>query len=375
MHFSPGPREDVEDLLGEWARRLEARAEVVLAERGGEPRCVSFVLAAGVLEDAERRLLAGAGGARLGPGPGGLERLEIAPAELQALGSRSRAARCLAATLGAATSAPGATRLMGIVNTTPDSFSDGGAFLDAGRAIEHGLRLIDEGADLVDVGGESTRPGASPVPLAVELERVLPVVSALARDGRALVSIDTTKAEVARAALEAGARVVNDVSAGRNDARMLALVAERGAGLVLMHSRGSPRDMQDRPHYADVVREVVHELRSAAHAAWSAGVEPARIALDPGLGFGKLLEHNLELMRALPELRSLGFPLCLGLSRKSFLGRLSGATEPARRGSETSAGVALAAFLGVEIHRVHEVASARAAVSVATALARRERGR
>ncbi len=375
MRLSPGPQGEVEDLLGELASRLEARVEFGRVAPGVTPERAVLLFAADALDERERRLIAQAAGARLSPGAAGLERLEIAPEPLCALASRSSVARCLAAALTAATRAPGPARLMGIVNVTPDSFSDGGAFLEAGRAIEHGLRLIEEGAEFLDVGGESTRPGATPVPVTQELERVLPVVSALARDGRALVSIDTTKAEVARAALEAGARVVNDVSAGRNDARMLALVAERGAGLILMHSRGSPRDMQDRTHYTDVVREVTRELRAAARAAWSAGVEPARIALDPGLGFGKLLEHNLELMRALPELRSLGFPLCLGLSRKSFLGRLSGASEPAQRGSETSAGVALAAFLGAEIHRVHEVAPARAAVCVATALTRRERDR
>jgi dihydropteroate synthase len=257
---------------------------------------------------------------------------------------------------------------MGIVNVTPDSFSDGGEHLDPARAIEHGLRLIEEGAELLDVGGESTRPGAEPVPAELELERVLPVISALAQDGRAVLSIDTTKSEVARAALDAGAALVNDVSAGRDDPRLLALVAERGAGLILMHMQGTPRTMQERPRYADVVREVAQALRASATAAWRAGIETARIALDPGLGFGKLLEHNLDLMRALPELRSLGFSLGLGASRKSFLGRLSDEPNPARRGSETLAAVALGAYLGAEIHRVHEVAPARAALRVAEAL-------
>jgi dihydropteroate synthase len=258
---------------------------------------------------------------------------------------------------------------MGILNVTPDSFSDGGETLDAERALARGLALLDEGCELLDVGGESTRPGAERVPAERECERVVPVLTALARAGRGVLSIDTSKASVARAALAAGAEVVNDVSAGLRDPELFALVAERGAGLVLMHMRGEPRDMQRAPRYDDVVREVTAHLRARARAAWQAGVDPARIALDPGIGFGKLLEHNLELMRALPELRSLGFPLCVGVSRKSLLGRLSGQADARARGSETCAAVALAAYLGAEIHRVHEVAAARAALSVAQGLA------
>ncbi|MSR61406.1 MAG: dihydropteroate synthase [Planctomycetes bacterium] len=262
---------------------------------------------------------------------------------------------------------------MGIVNVTPDSFSDGGQQLDPARAIAHGRELLAQGADWLDVGGESTRPGAQAVAAEVECERVVPVVAALAAAG-AGVSIDTTKARVARAALEQGAQVVNDVSAGRFDPELLALVAERGAGLILMHMQGTPQDMQRAPHYADVVDEVARHLRARARAAWLAGISPARIALDPGFGFGKDLEHNLALMRALPELRSLGFPLCLGVSRKSFLGRLSGEREPARRGSETLAMLVLGAELGAELHRVHEVAPARAALSVVQALVDRGAG-
>ncbi len=385
MRFSEGPSGDVhsgdvaagnaasanaEHLLGELASRLEARLEcrgLPPAPPAGRAR---LVFAPQGLTREEHALFAEAPGAELGPAEDGLARLVIAPEVLSALAQNSPAARCLDAALRAATAPPGPARLMGIVNVTPDSFSDGGAWLDGARAIEHGLRLIEEGAELIDVGGESTRPGAAPVSVEVELERVLPVIRALAQDGRAVLSIDTTKSEVARAALDAGASVVNDVSAGRSDARLLPLVAERQAGLILMHMQGTPRTMQDRPSYADVVREVAGALRACAQAAWRAGVEPARIALDPGLGFGKLVEHNLALMRALPELRSLGFPLCVGLSRKSFLGHLSGQTEPARRTHETSAGVALCAYLGAEIHRVHEVAPARAALRVAQALTR-----
>jgi dihydropteroate synthase len=219
------------------------------------------------------------------------------------------------------------------------------------------------------VGGESTRPGAEPVPAEVERERVLPVIAAL-REARARLSVDTTKAGVAQAALEAGAEAVNDVSAGRNDPAMLPLVAEHGAALILMHAQGTPRTMQTAPRYQDVVREVAAHLRERARAAWQAGVEPARIALDPGFGFGKLLEHNLELMRALPELRSLGFPLCVGLSRKSFLGRLTGLEEPRERDEATRAATALAAYLGAELHRVHTVRSVRSALAIARALCR-----
>ena len=368
MRFSEGPA-DPEALLGELAGRLEARRE----GRGAPPPAggarARIVFAPEALDERERTALANASDVGLAPAAGGMARILVAPERLAELCARSPGARCLHAAVRAGATPPGARRLMGIVNVTPDSFSDGGAYLESRRALEHGLRLIEEGATLLDVGGESTRPGAEAVPVEVELERVLPVIAALAQDGRAVVSIDTTKSEVARAALDAGATVVNDVSAGRADARLLPLVAERGAGLILMHMQGTPRTMQVAPRYDDVVREVARALRARARAAWRAGVDPARIALDPGLGFGKLLEHNLELMRALPELRSLGFPLCVGLSRKSFLGRLGGAADPARRGSETVAGVALAAYLGAEIHRVHEVAPARAALLLATPLA------
>lgn len=372
MRFSAGPAEDVEDLLGDFASRLEGRLERRALPPGPLGQRVRLVFARAALGADELALLAH--DAEIAPASDALLCLSIAPASLAELALRSPAARCLAAAVRAATAPPGPARLMGIVNVTPDSFSDGGVWLDdrldGARAIEQGLRLIEEGAELIDVGGESTRPGAEPIPAELELARVLPVIRALAQDGRAVLSIDTTKSEVARAALDAGATVVNDVSAGLGDARLLPLVAERRAGLILMHMQGTPRTMQAQPRYDDVVREVVCALRARARAAWRAGVEPARIALDPGLGFGKHLEHNLELMRALPELRSLGFPLCVGLSRKGFLGRLSGESEPARRASETSAGVALAAFLGAEIHRVHEVAPARAALRVALALAR-----
>jgi len=362
-----GGAAEVEARLGPLACALEARVE----GRGAAPipraERVRLLFAPAALSESEFELLRLAG-TEVGTTSCGLARLTLEPARLMELTERSPAARCLSAALDAATAPLAPPRVMGILNVTPDSFSDGGAWLDPGRALEQGRAMLAAGADLLDVGGESSRPGSQPISAELESERVLPVIAGLARDGRATVSVDTTKASVARAALDAGASIVNDVSAGRHDPELLALVAERGAGLILMHMQGTPHDMQRAPRYADVVREVARHLRERARAAWLAGVEPERIALDPGLGFGKSLAHNLELMRALPELRSLGFPLCLGASRKSFLGRLSGEEVAARRGSETSAAVALGAFLGAEIHRVHDVAAARAALSVARAL-------
>ena len=270
-----------------------------------------------------------------------------------------------------ATDAPGAPRIMGVLNVTPDSFSDGGAYRAPDRAIARGLELVEEGADLLDVGGESTRPGAAGVTAREEIERVLPVVRALASETRVPISIDTSKARVAAAALDAGACIVNDVSAGRFDPGMLPLVAEREAGLVLMHMQNTPRDMQAAPRYNDVVREVKDFLRERVEAGLNAGVAPHRIAVDPGIGFGKRLKDNLELIRALPELRSLGHPIVLGVSRKSFLGQLSGEVVAGSRDVETLAAVSLAHALGADIHRVHDVASTRRALSVAEAISPR----
>ncbi|HEY6049626.1 MAG TPA: dihydropteroate synthase, partial [Thermoanaerobaculia bacterium] len=214
--------------------------------------------------------------------------------------------------------------VMGIVNVTPDSFSDGGRFLEAGPAIEHGLSLVREGADLLDVGGESTRPGAAPVSTAEERARIEPVVRELAAKSSVPVSIDTTKAEVAAAALEAGAQIVNDVSGLSADPDLAALVARRDAALVLMHSRGSSRDMQSRAVYSDLHAEVLAELEGSLQAARRAGIAEERIALDPGLGFAKTAGHNLLLLRRQRELLQLGRPLVVGASRKSFLGAIDG---------------------------------------------------
>jgi dihydropteroate synthase len=263
-------------------------------------------------------------------------------------------------------------RVMGIVNVTPDSFSDGGLFLDPGRAIEHGRQLVAEGADILDVGGESTRPGAESVPAGVELARTAPVVAALAIDGGVPVSIDTSKAEVARAALEAGARIVNDVTALRADPELAAVCAERDCELVLMHMQGSPRTMQDAPTYDDVVDDVRAFLAQRIAAAVAAGVAEERIWVDPGIGFGKTAEHNVELLRRLGDLRELGRPIVIGTSRKRFLGVLTGRGVGDRLGGTVASNV-LALAAGADVFRVHDVLAVRQALEVAEAiLGRRE---
>lgn len=244
-------------------------------------------------------------------------------------------------------------KLMGIVNVTPDSFSDGGLFLEPEAAIAHGEQLVLDGAEILDVGGESTRPGAEEVSAAEELARAQPVVADLAGLGHT-VSIDTSKAVVAEAAIEAGAEIVNDVTALRGDPEMAALCAERGAGVVLMHMAGSPQTMQDDPAYEDVVDEVKAFLAERVEAAVAAGIEEGRIWVDPGIGFGKTLEHNLELLRRLVELRELGRPLVIGTSRKSFIGRIDGSAVDDRVGGTIASSV-LAVVGGAEVLRVHDV--------------------
>ena len=256
-------------------------------------------------------------------------------------------------------------KLMGVVNVTPDSFSDGGRYLDAEAAIRHGEKLAGDGAEILDVGGESTRPGAVEVDAAEELRRVEPVVQALA--GEATVSIDTSKLAVAEAALDAGASIVNDVTALRRDPEIAALCADRGAGVVLMHMPGNPRTMQDNPAYEDVVDEVKAFLAERIEAAVAAGVDEERIWLDPGIGFGKTLEHNLELLRRLGELRELGRPLVIGTSRKSFIGRVDGSAVDERLGGSIASSV-LAAAEGADVLRVHDVAEIAQAMRVSEAI-------
>jgi dihydropteroate synthase len=261
--------------------------------------------------------------------------------------------------------------VMGVVNVTPDSFSDGGRWLDRDRAVEHGLALLAEGADLLDIGGESTRPGATRPVVAEELARVVPVIEALTGHG-AVISVDTMRAEVAEAALAAGAQVVNDVSGGLADPGVLRVVADHGAAYVAMHWRGHADVMQQRASYDDVVAEVCAELAQRVEAAVAAGVDPGRLAVDPGIGFAKTARHNWELLRRLDALDALGLPVLLGTSRKSFLGRLLADEEGVPRPvlDREDAGTALttlAAMLGVWAVRVHE---ARAAVDALKVVAR-----
>jgi dihydropteroate synthase len=257
---------------------------------------------------------------------------------------------------------------MGVLNVTPDSFSDGGAWLDFEDAVRHGRSMAAEGADLVDVGGESTRPGSAGVALDEELRRVVPVVEALARgDVGAGVSVDTSKAAVAEAALGAGATYVNDVTAFRADPAMAGLVAQAGCECCLMHMLGEPRTMQDDPRYDDVVDDVRAFLEQRVAFAVGEGVAPDRIHVDPGIGFGKTLAHNLELLRRLDEIAALGFPVMVGTSRKSFLGRLTGREDPHNRVASTVATSVMALERGATLFRVHDVAANADGLRVAAA--------
>ena len=260
-------------------------------------------------------------------------------------------------------------RLMGIVNVTPDSFSDGGRFLDPERAVAHGRELVAEGAEILDVGGESTRPGAEAVDATLERERVEPVVAALAGDGVAELSVDTSKAAVAAAALDAGATIVNDVTALRGDPELAGLCAERGCTLVLMHMQGTPRTMQAHPSYDDVVDDVRAFLAERIAVAVSAGVDERQIWVDPGIGFGKTLAHNLELLRRLGELRVLGRPIVVGSSRKSFIGALTGRDVGDRLGGTVASNV-LALAAGAEVFRIHDVLEVGRALRIAEAVLR-----
>jgi dihydropteroate synthase len=258
-------------------------------------------------------------------------------------------------------------QVMGVVNVTPDSFSDGGAFLDPAAAIAHGRSLEADGAAILDIGGESTRPGASTVDVDEELRRVVPVIEGLIAAGvRSRISIDTSKAAVAAAALDAGATLVNDVTALRGDPRMAALIAERDVDCCLMHMLGSPRTMQDDPSYDDVVEDVTRFLAGRMAFALSRGVAEERVMLDPGIGFGKTLEHNLELLRRLDRIVSLGRPVVIGTSRKSFLGRLTGRPVDERLAATIATNV-LAFERGARVFRVHDVAPVVDALAVAAA--------
>jgi dihydropteroate synthase len=255
--------------------------------------------------------------------------------------------------------------IMGVVNVTPDSFSDGGSFLDPEAAVEHGRRLVGEGAQILDIGGESTRPGADAVPAEEELRRVLPVVEGLAPTG-ATLSIDTSKAAVAAAALDAGAGYVNDVTAFRGDPALAGLVAERGVDCCLMHMLGTPRTMQDDPRYDDVVSEVKAFLEQRLAFALAEGVAEERVMLDPGIGFGKTVAHNLELIRRLDEIVAIGRPVVFGVSRKSFLGKITG-RDADDRAVATAAANVLALERGARVFRVHDVPETLDALAVTAA--------
>jgi dihydropteroate synthase len=258
-------------------------------------------------------------------------------------------------------------RIMGVVNVTPDSFSDGGLFLDADAAVAHALELAGQGADILDFGGESTRPGAEPVSVDEERRRVLPVIERVVAAGTgAQLSVDTSKVDVARAALDAGATYVNDVTAFRAAPDLAGVVAERGADCCLMHMLGEPRTMQQDPRYDDVVADVKAFLDERLAFAVSEGVPEEHVMLDPGIGFGKTLEHNLELLRRLDEIVALGRPVVVGTSRKSFLGRLTG-SDVGDRVPGTIATNVLALERGARVFRVHDVAPVRDALAVAAA--------
>ena len=259
--------------------------------------------------------------------------------------------------------------VMGVLNVTPDSFSDGGAFFHGDTAVEHALRMINEGAQIIDVGGESTRPGAEAISLEEETRRTIPVINRLHEARKtAHISIDTSKSEVARAALDAGATIINDVTGGRGDSRMMSLGAERDAAFIIMHMQGTPRTMQTKPQYENVVAEVRDFFRQQYACALECGIDPMAIAFDPGIGFGKTLEHNLELLRNLADLRVHDRPLVVGVSRKSFLSRLIGSSDIGERLAPTIALTALLRARGANVLRVHDVRPNVVALGTAEAL-------
>ncbi len=255
-------------------------------------------------------------------------------------------------------------RIMGIVNVTPDSFSDGGRWFGTDAAIAHGLQLEAEGADILDIGGESTRPGAEPVGVDEELARVVPVVAALARQGRVPISVDTRNAEVMRRAADAGARIINDVAALGHGSDSVRVAAETGLPVVLMHAQGDPRTMQLDPRYDDVVLDVYDWLAARVDACEAAGIARERIVVDPGIGFGKTLEHNLALLASLGILHGLGCPVLLGASRKRFIGRLCGDAPASERMPGSVAAALMGAAQGAQFLRVHDVAATRQALTV-----------
>lgn len=261
--------------------------------------------------------------------------------------------------------------IMGVINVTPDSFSDGGHYLAPEQAVKRAQEMLADGAQIIDVGGESSRPGAAPVSADEEIRRVLPVIQAIRHQSDAVISIDTTKASVARSALALGAHIINDITAGEADPAMLDLVAETGAGLILMHMQGRPQTMQDKPHYGDVVGEVTAYLATRAELAQERGVSASSIVIDPGIGFGKTLDHNWALLGKLPRVSALPYPVLVGVSRKRFLGELCDRDIEERMPASLAAAV-LARAHGAAIIRVHDVKETCDALRVADRLLREE---
>jgi len=262
---------------------------------------------------------------------------------------------------------PGRPLVMGVLNVTPDSFSDGGCFFSPARASDRFQRLVDDGAEIVDIGGESSRPGAEPVDVGEEWRRLGPVLSHVAGNSSIPISVDTYKAEIARRALDSGASIINDISALRFDPDMAGVVAATGASLILMHMQGTPHSMQQHPVYADVVQEIKAFLVERAETAMAAGVEREKIIVDPGIGFGKTVVHNLVILRRLAEISEMDFSVLIGASRKSFIGKISGVDEQNRLPGSLAAAV-LAARAGAQIVRVHDVRDTRRALEVCAAI-------
>jgi dihydropteroate synthase len=261
------------------------------------------------------------------------------------------------------------TYIMGVLNVTPDSFYDKGKFFDQKKAAKHALDMERDGADIIDVGGESTRPGASDVSADEELRRVVPVIRAISKKVRAAISIDTRKAKVADAALRAGATIVNDVSALTEDPRMAGVIAKHNAKIILMHMKGKPKDMQADPKYIDAAKDIIRSLRISIRLAKRAGIKSDNIIIDPGIGFGKTVEHNLEILRELRRFKKLGYPICLGTSRKSFIGKALGAKDPEDRLMGSLATAVVAVMNGANIIRTHDVGPTLQAIKMVDSIA------
>ncbi len=264
------------------------------------------------------------------------------------------------------------TLIMGVLNTTPDSFSDGGLFLNEDDAVKHALKMVKEGADIIDIGGESTRPGAKGVALDEELARTIPVIKKLAEKTNVLISIDTAKSDVARKALEAGASIVNDITGLKGDSHMAEVAAEFNATVVLMHIKGTPRTMQQNPVYKDLINEIIKSLKESIEIAETAGIDKDKIIIDPGIGFGKTTEHNLEIIDQLARFKALKKPILIGVSRKSFIGSVLD-VEPDKRIMGTASSCALAIANGADIIRVHDVSEMKQVTRMTDAITRRGR--